>query len=167
MFGRLLLSRIHEWSTFICKWEFCAFVFRTIAAATSQKQVIPLDSEFVIGGCALWLKVLNVTVINVSNVTFTIGTFFVKHADQRFFDFIVLIPVLRIFSCGIGGCRTDSLFPFRLIIRQYSGLLCSSDPNHFRILFTDILAINSSQKASQIAQLLSLQLNRYVFRAYL
>ena len=32
---------------------------------------------------------------------------------------------------------------------------------------TDILAINWSQNSSQIAQLLSLQLNRYVFRAYL
>ena len=32
---------------------------------------------------------------------------------------------------------------------------------------SDILAINWSQNSSQIAQLLSLQLNRYVFRAYL
>ena len=37
----------------------------------------------------------------------------------------------------------------------------------FRFLLTDILAINWSQNSSQIAQLLSLQLNRYVFRAYL
>src|ERR1017187_5104485 len=104
MLGRLLLNRVHERPTIICEWEFCPFVFCTITAATSQKQVIPIDGEFIVGGCALWLKMLNVTVIDVSDVTFTIGTFSVKHVNQRFFDLIVLILVLRILSCGIGGC---------------------------------------------------------------
>ena len=40
-------------------------------------------------------------------------------------------------------------------------------PPFNRHLISDILAINWSQNSSQIAQLLSLQLNRYVFRAYL
>ena len=104
MFRWLLLNRIYERPAFIFEWEFRSFVFCSIAAATSQKQVVPFNSQFIIGGCALWLKMLNVTVINVSDITFTIRTFPVKHIYQRLFDIFVLIFVLRFFPCGIGRC---------------------------------------------------------------
>ncbi len=90
----IVLARIYQWPAFVSFWKMIGLVFRSIAHAAGKQEIVPLKGK--VGTAphsALWAKMLNMPVVDMSNLALTVRTLPVEHLHKGILYFPV--PIFR------------------------------------------------------------------------